>query len=101
MKLFYMSGISREVAKHSLKIKDDSKPVKQCLRRFDDEKLSAIKEEVGKLLATGFIMEVLHPNWLINLVLVPKKNNKWRMSDDYTGHNKACPKNPYPLPHID
>jgi hypothetical protein len=34
-------------------------------------------------------------------VLVKKKGGKWRMCVDYTGLNKACPKVPYPLPHID
>ena len=49
----------------------------------------------------GFIREVLHPNWLANPVLVPKKNNKWRMCVDYMRLNKACLKDPYPLPYID
>jgi len=44
----------------SVKIKVSSKLVKQCLRRFDHEKHSAIEEEVGKLLVAGFIREVLH-----------------------------------------
>lgn len=26
---------------------------------------------------------------------------KWRVCVDYTDLNKACPKDPYPLPHID
>jgi hypothetical protein len=34
-------------------------------------------------------------------VLVKKKNKKWRMCVDYTSLNKACPKDPFPLPHID
>jgi hypothetical protein len=44
---------------------------------------------------------VYHSNWLANLVLVKKKNGKWRMGIDYTGLNKACPKDPFPLPRID
>ncbi|XP_074326783.1 uncharacterized protein LOC141664728 [Apium graveolens] len=30
-----------------------------------------------------------------------KKNGKWRVCIDYIDLNKACPKYPYPLPHID
>jgi hypothetical protein len=28
-------------------------------------------------------------------------NGKWRLCIDYTDINKACPKDPFPLPHID
>jgi hypothetical protein len=93
-------GIPREVAEHSLDIWSGSKPVKQRLRRFD-EKRRAIGKEIRKLLAAEFIKEVFHPEWLANLVLVKKKNGKWRMCIDYTGLNKACPKHPFPLPCID
>nr|KYP67303.1 Transposon Ty3-I Gag-Pol polyprotein [Cajanus cajan] len=33
--------------------------------------------------------------------MVKKANGKWRMRTDYTDLNKACPKDAYPLPHID
>jgi hypothetical protein len=39
--------------------------------------------------------------WLANPVIVPKANGKLRMCIDYTSLNKACPKDPYPLPRID
>ena len=63
---------------------------------------------MAKLLAAGFIMEVLYPDWLANPVLVEKKKDEnpniakvWRMCIDYTHLNKACPKDPFPLPRID
>jgi hypothetical protein len=97
-----MKGIPREIVEHKLNIKPGSKPAKQRLRRFnDDEKCKAIGEEIKKLLSSGFIREVFHPEWLANPVLVKKKNKKWRMCVDYTGLNKACPKDPFPLPRID
>ena len=65
-----MLGIPREVTEHALKIRPGSKPVKQCLRRFDEEKRRVIGEEIAKLLAAGFIKEVYHPEWLANPVLV-------------------------------
>jgi hypothetical protein len=60
-----------------------------------------IREEVRKLLNASFIEEVHHPVWLANPVIVPKANRKLRMCIDYTGLNKDCPKDPYPLPRID
>ena len=41
-------------------------------------------------MAAGFIVEVFHPEWLANPVLVLKKNGTWRMCVDYTDLNKAC-----------
>jgi hypothetical protein len=96
-----MPSIPRKVAEHSLDIWASSKPVRQRLRCFNKEKRRAIGEEIHKLLATKFIKEVFHPEWLANPVLVKKKNGKWRMCVDYTGLNKACPKHPFPLPRID
>jgi len=96
-----MPGIPREVAEHSLEIRAGSKPVKQRLRRFDEEKRKIIGEEIHNLLTAGFIKEVHHPDWLANSVLVKKMNGKMRMCVNYTSLNKACPKFPFPLPHID
>jgi len=48
-----MPGIPREVAEHSLEIRAGSKPVKQQLRRFDEEKRKIIGEEIHKLLTAG------------------------------------------------
>jgi hypothetical protein len=56
-----MKGILREVAEHKLNIKPGSKPVKQRLRCFNDDKCKATGEEILKLSA-GFIREVYHPS---------------------------------------
>jgi hypothetical protein len=55
-------------------------------------------KELSRLLVVGFIKEVQQPDWIANLVLVPKKNGKWWMCVDYTSLNKVCLKNPFPLP---
>jgi hypothetical protein len=77
-----MKGIPRDVAEHKLNIKLESKPVKQRLRCFNDEKCKVIGKKIVKLLSAGFIREVFHPEWLANPVLVKKKNKKWRMCVD-------------------
>jgi hypothetical protein len=68
-----MPGIPRDVTEHSLDIRAGVRPMKQHLRRFNEEKRRAIGEEVHKLMAAGFIKEVFHPEWLANPVLVKKK----------------------------
>ena len=96
-----MLGILREVIEHALKIRLGSKLMKQHLCSFDEGKRRAINEEITKLLAAGFIKEVYQLEWLANPILVRKKSGKWRMCVDYMGLNKACPKDPFPLPRID
>ena len=96
-----MPGVPRDLIEHSLNVNSKAKPIKQKLRRFARDKKEAIRVEVTRLLAAGFIKEVYHPEWLANPVLVRKKNNEWRMCVDYTDLNKHCPKDPFGLPRID
>jgi hypothetical protein len=99
--------VPRELAEHTLHVRPDAKPVKQPLRWNAGDRRKAIWDEVAKLLASGFIKEVLYPDWVSNPVLVEKKKDEpaivkvWRMCVDYTNLNKACPKDPFPLPRID
>ncbi|XP_074297565.1 uncharacterized protein LOC141628304 [Silene latifolia] len=65
------------------------------------ERNEVINQEVDNLLVAGKIRKVKYPEWLSNVVVVPKKNNKWRVCVDFTDLNKACPKDPFPLPHVD
>jgi hypothetical protein len=65
-----MLGVPRELAKHKIDVNRNSKPVKQRLRRFSPDKKAAIKKEITKLMAVGFIREILYPDWLANPVLV-------------------------------
>ena len=76
------------------------KPGRQPLRRLSKEKRRVVGEEIARLLAAGFIMEVFFPEWLANPVLVLKKNKQWRMCIDYTSLNKACPKDTFALQEL-
>ena len=58
-------------------------------------------DEVTKLLAAGFIREMHYPEWLANVVIIKKANEKWRMCVDFTDLNRAYPKDSFPLPRID
>ena len=86
---------------HKLKLKPTVKPGVQRRRKIALERVEIVNQEVSKLLKMDLVTEVMYPEWLANVVVVPKKNGKWRVCVDYTDLNKACPKDPYPRPHID
>jgi hypothetical protein len=96
-----MPGVPRELIEHELHVDPNAKPVKQHLHRFAQDKKDVITKEIARLLDADFIKEVYYPDWLANLVLVPQKNNYWRMCVDYIDLNKACKKDLFGLPRID
>ncbi|KAJ9538340.1 hypothetical protein OSB04_031073 [Centaurea solstitialis] len=96
-----MVGIDPDIISHKLNVDPSFKPIKQKRRKFAPERNKVINDEVDNLLKTGKIREVKYPDWLANVVVVQKKNGKWRVCIDFTDLNKACPKDPFPLPHID
>ncbi|KAL5580502.1 hypothetical protein UlMin_012944 [Ulmus minor] len=96
-----MTGIDPAIAVHRLQVDPDHPPVKQKRRKISPERNKAVNEEVQKLLDIGSVREVHYPDWLANVVVVRKKNGKWRVCIDFTDLNKACPKDSFPLPHID
>jgi hypothetical protein len=84
-----MPGVPRELAEHKLKVYPQARPIRQKLRRFTPDKREAIRAELARLVAAGFIKEVLYLEWLANPVLVLKKNKvDWRMCVDYTDLNR-------------
>ncbi|KAK1680775.1 hypothetical protein QYE76_041623 [Lolium multiflorum] len=94
-----MPGIPRELAEHALNVDPTAKPVQQSMRRFSEPKRRAIGEEVNRLRKAGFIRELKEAEWVANPVMVPKKDTTaLRMCIDYTGLNKHCPKDHFPLP---
>jgi hypothetical protein len=94
-------GVSRTNLEHILGIDPSVHPKQQQIRKMSDEKTEAAKAEVHRLLEAKFIEPIAYPTWLTNVVMVQKKNGKWRMCIDFTSLNKACPKDNFPLPRID
>ena len=93
-----MPGIDPEIIMHKLQVNPLHQPVRPKRRKFAPERDAIINDEVKSLLDAGFIREVQYPEWLANVVIVKKKNWKWRVCIDF---NKSCPNDPFPLPHID
>ncbi|GAU46526.1 hypothetical protein TSUD_402560 [Trifolium subterraneum] len=96
-----MPGLDPEIVEHHLPLKPECPPVKQKLRRTHPDMALKIKEEVQKQIDAGFLITSEYPQWLANIVPVPKKDGKVRMCVDYRDLNKASPKDDFPLPHID
>ena len=60
-----------------------------------------VKEELQKMLDVDFIYPISDSRWVSPLMIVPKKNGKWRICVDYRELNKATQKDHFPLPFID
>ena len=59
-----------------------------------------IKEEVKKQFDAGFLAVARYPEWVTNIVPVPKKDGKVKMCVDYQDLNQASPNDNFPLPNI-
>ena len=53
-----MPGVPKKLIEHAPKVDPTATLKKQRLRRFSPDKREAIKKELAKLLAAGFIKEV-------------------------------------------
>ena len=59
-----------------------------------------MNEEIQKQLSVGFLSVVEYPEWLANIVPIPKKDDKVRVCVDFRDLNKVNPKDDFPFPHI-
>ena len=94
-------SLDPSIVQHHLPLVPHARPVKQKLRRLHPRWSLQVKEEIQKQLSAGFILVVQCPEWLANVVSVPKKDGKVRVCVDFRNLNKASPKDDFPLPHID
>ena len=72
-----MGGIDPAIITHRLNVSPSFKLIKQKRRSFAPERQKKINEEVGNLLQVRAIREVEYPEWLANVALVKKVNDKW------------------------
>ena len=61
----------------------NDRSVIQKLRRLHPQWSLQVKEEIQKQLSVGFISMVQYPEWLANVVPVPKKDDKVRVGVDF------------------
>ncbi|RVW73762.1 Transposon Ty3-I Gag-Pol polyprotein [Vitis vinifera] len=98
---FDMTGIHPSVGSHKLNVLPSARPIRQKVRCFHLDRQKIIRDKIDKLLEAGFIREVEYPDWLANVIVVPKKEGKWRVCVDYTNLNNACSKDSFLLQQID
>ena len=96
-----MPGLDTDIMVHRLPLREECALIKQKLRRVKPEMLLKIKEEVKKQLDAGFLEVSNYPQWVANIVPVPKKDGKVRMCVDHRDLNRASPKDNFSLPYID
>ena len=96
-----MKGISPELCTHQIYIKEGCRPVCQPKRRMNPNLREIMKQELQKLLNAGFIYPIYDSEWVSPLVIVPKKNGKWRVCVDYRALNKTTQNDHFPLSFID
>jgi hypothetical protein len=59
------------------------------------------KDELQKLLNANFIYPIYDSKWFSPLIIVPKKNGKWRVYVDFRELNRATLRDYFLLPFID
>ena len=96
-----MSGLDTDIVVHHLPTKEDYPLVKQKVRRMRPDMSEKIKVGVMKQFNTDFLAITSYPQWVTNVVPVPKKDGKVCMCVDYRDLNMESTKDDFPLPRID
>ena len=94
-------GVDQSFIYHHLNVNPSITPRKQLSRCSSKDHFDIIKDEVMKFKQAGAIKEMFYPEWLANTMVAKKKTRKWRVCVDFIDLNKACPKDPFPMPWID
>ena len=93
-------GVDPSFIHHHLNVNPTVTPKKQPPRLSSKDHSDAVKDEVMKLKRAGAIKEVFYLEWLANMVVVKKKSGKWRVCVNFIDLNRACLKDPFPIPQI-
>ena len=96
-----LRGIPSELCEHRIVLEDNARPVRQRQHRLNPKYSLMVKEELDKLLKVGFIYAVPYSEWVSPIVMVPKKNGKIRICQDFRKLNAVTRKDYFPLPFTD
>lgn len=96
-----MKGIEPQLCTHHIYTQKDAQLIWQPQWSLNPHLKDIVKEELQKLLDVKFIYVILDSKWVSLLVVIPKKNGKWRICVDYRELNKATQNDHFSVPFID
>ena len=96
-----MKGIHPDTCIHHIYTQENVRPIIQPQRQMNLVLKDIVKDELQKLLNANFIYPISNSKWVSPLVIVPKKNGKWRVCVDFRELNRATLRDYFPLPFID
>ncbi|KAI4293353.1 hypothetical protein PAPHI01_2627 [Pancytospora philotis] len=94
-----MERAGKPLGEHSIDTGQQA-PVAVRYRRYSWHEEEAMREIIEQWLRKGIIRHSISP-WRAPLVLVPKKDGKWRMCNDFRALNQITKRDGYLLPWID
>ena len=74
---------------HRIILEPNTKPIRQKQYCINPKYYLLVKEEIDKLLECGFIYPVPYSEWHFPIVIVPKKNGKLRICQDFCKLNSV------------
>ncbi|UYV80241.1 K02A2.6-like [Cordylochernes scorpioides] len=96
----FSSGLGRSnLAKHRIDT-EGAKPIKHKPYRVSAKEQEIIKEQIDEMLRDGIIRPSSSP-WSFPVILVKKRDGKYRFCVDYRKLNDVTVKDVYPIPRID
>ncbi|UYV75188.1 K02A2.6-like, partial [Cordylochernes scorpioides] len=87
------------LAKHRIDT-EDAKPIKHKPYRVSAKERDIIKEQIDEMLTEGIIRPSSSP-WSFPVILVKKRDGKYRFCVDYRKLNNVTVKDVFPIPRID
>jgi hypothetical protein len=96
-----LKGVPPDICEHQIILENNVKAIRQRSYRLNPKYALMVQEEIKKLLECGFIYHVPYSEWVSPIVIVPKKNGKICICQDYRKLNSVTKKDHFPLPFTD
>jgi hypothetical protein len=73
-----LKGIPPKLTQHRIELDTTIPPAHQAMYRLNPNYVTTVKQDIDKLLTTGFIQYVEDATWLSPIVIILKKNGKYK-----------------------